>query len=607
MASIHDLIKLGDGFSYSWLNFLPPEISTGPLSSVLEQIRALLWEESVLYAWSEEKLATPHRLRILPAFFIHDQQPLFHDTAEQTVYLSPRYDNSLIPKLRDLGLEDLSWDELIARLSSDVLGSSSTLKCTPLDDDWHAAFANFIEKALVASAKPKNGLKRIANAIRGLPIIPLSDGTWAKPSETIYFPQLDDLNIPSDLAFDLVDPQALLTGAQRELYESLEVSDCDPSDVCARIINLHRRTSIKGSTSTTTLNVLSHLQFLHKFSPSVSRNDRKMLIAETSNGKFRRAKSGLFFPSDHEYHAERLIDTVRLKDSTLITARDRDKVLHGEFMTPENIAVFHHGLKWEEWLAQILSIRYYPSLVGGSEEPSLSPIMSKVIEADSRIFLGTLRAHWVSSYASEVKNAGKVFVDYLRAQPVLCSDGSSRPLEKTFPPHPQLVQLADELGFRNFMPFLELSGSEFVLDEWKFLEKFDVQFGTDRDFWLQAIRSLKMAEYLPPDRIRSSARRIYEEIGRIASQKDHEFIFVSDCVVGIGLILIFPRTFSSMADAFAIHKIVLTGDLLRNVAGKDQILTTNTSCLATFSKALPQSRISSLRSSTLRTWIEMML
>lgn len=523
MTAIQALIRIGQELPYRWLEYLPRSTIDGYLSPLPNRIFALLKERPVLRAWAENALAPPSRMHRLPSYFIHEQAPLLKDTGKPTIYLAPQYSAlGLNTPLSSLGVKVIPWWEKIERLGHHVKNQQAVPESGALKDAWRDSFATFIEKALELSASSDQA-KWIKRRLWDLPIIPLRD-RWARPSETVYFDQVEDQMIPTNLGLHLVNPDALTTGAQRRMYESLGVSHCDPKVVGDRIMKF--QTQAVSTDSQVIRTFVDNLRFLHYTGRDIPSRDRPQLLAVTSENHIRRSMHELYFPSAKQYDTQKLLAGIREAKSSSISL-DCDIVLHQSFLSKECKAAFYHGLDWEHWLMENLSIRWYPPLTSKTARATLSPIMSATLMVDSTLFLGTLQAHWNTEYSLETILAGQAFLDHISSLPMLCVDGKRHALKDTFLPVEHLLELSGNLGVKSFLPFLDLPCPVFESHEWEFLEKFGVHSNSDLDYWLGSVRALRDAKDMPPQRKQESARRTYENLGRMANQESQQRIIVS--------------------------------------------------------------------------------
>ena len=368
--------------------------------------------------------------------------------------------------------------------------------------------------------------RQLKDRIWKLKFIPLQDGKWASPADSVYYPRIDEQEIPADLMLNLLHPQALGTGSQKALYESLGVSQCPPQMVFTRIMDVQfERSPRSGDIPTAVL----HWRFLHWFGKDISLHDRKQLFAYSANRNKRDVKEGLYFPSSDAYAAQSLlkvIEEARLPGKGIQT----DLILNKYFLPENNPQTFHHGRTWKQWLEEIAIIRRYPpllnvtSLFGGN---CLSPILQKILEADSGVFLHTLCNHWPREYSHEYQSNRMLLNQIFQGVKVKCVNGETLGIAQTFFPTKELRENAEDLGVKESMPFVKLKEASPNELEWSFLKNFDVKFDVSLEFWLRSLTALRRVEGLSPTGMQASAKKIYEKIGHIANQETLESIKVS--------------------------------------------------------------------------------
>ena len=422
----------------------------------------------------------------------------------------------------DIGVKPITWSELLRILCRDCESEESRRKAIPLSDDWHSSFAMFIRKALEVATSGTNGW--IKNDIQRLPIIPLEDGSWTKPAETVYFHEIDDQIIPTNLGLRLLRPVACGTGEQRSFYIVLGVSDCRPKYLGDRIMEF--QLSERAGSIANSYTMALHLKFLHYEGRDIAESDRRRLIACTSRNKWCRAERDLYFPSDKEHDAQCLVDKI-LSSGATDDSFSGHVVLHKEYFSIWNATTFHHGRTWEQWLRYFLGVRYFPRLIvrvfGGLK---LSPILDKICKLDSVLFLAVLQQHWVEDYSLEIRPYQHQ-LSHLSHVRVQCVNGVQRELNRSFFPSPDLLKHTAGMGIDKLMPFLKLPSPSPSPDEWDFLMRQNVHFDDDLDFWLEALSVVKDATTLSPLEKPRSVQTIYESIGRLANKDSASKIKVS--------------------------------------------------------------------------------
>ncbi|KAI9657880.1 MAG: hypothetical protein M1831_004116 [Alyxoria varia] len=513
---------LRHNYVYQWLEYLPKFPTDGfwePLpKAILERLKVC----RVLKPYSGGSLASPSKLSILPECFVHNNEALLDDSESPTVYLSPEYSNrGYGTKLRDLGLRELTWTQIIDRVEKDLNRGDSKVKNTTLQDEWHVRFSELIDEMLCGEISDTE-----KGRIWDLNFIPLRGGSWATPSQEVYFPRVGEQEIPLNLELKLVHPEGMCTGAQMSLYKTSGVSECNPDTVVNKILDFQLRKSKPWTGRIPVKTVLLHLQFLHFAGKGLANAEKRELLAVSTDNNLHRAVDGFYFPSTDPYDTQSLLRVVREKG----VAGSNFKpgiILDDWFISEKRPPAYHHGRSWTQWLRDFALVRRYPPFVTVNDSTRtyrLSTILSKVQEADSALLLSTLHAHWSEAYESEYRNHEQDMNRDMRCRKVSCTHGISVELAEAFFPSTELNRIAEELGTRSNMPFVQLESTYPNQSEWRFLSNFGVQFDSSLDFWLKSISALRKDESLGLSEKRDSARRVYENIGLMVNLESQERI-----------------------------------------------------------------------------------
>ena len=91
------------------------------------------------------------------------------------------------------------------------------MKARTTDDDWYGLVAEILN----ASATQSSGL----NTLRYIELVPLKDGSWTSCNAgSIYYPRVDDIDVPTDLGLRLLEPNSYQISPRQELFQRLKVS-----------------------------------------------------------------------------------------------------------------------------------------------------------------------------------------------------------------------------------------------------------------------------------------------------------------------------------------------------------------------------------------------
>lgn len=511
---------LQDAFVYEWLKFLPSYQPGNFWSGLLSRILASLNQVPVLLLRGEDassqQFALPKAVKLLPYPFLHDNAPLLQDTERPTVYLADGYRTSgLENKLLSLGVEPFTCPDVLDRIQHDLYTSShSLIKNTDLDSDWHSQFGRLLEEMI----KHEDFADIIKPRLWALPVIPLQSGSWGRPSDAIFNCTVLKQAVPKDLGFNLLHEAVSKTGEQKQLYSAMGITDCNPKEVCLRIIRSHKTVSFGGDVSL----LVSHLEFLHRHASDLSPDAVQNLFIVTSGCKPARVSKGLYFQSSLRYSTQQLFTSIR---SDLITREnfDTEIFLHDLYVHPHQSTKARNGLTWVQWLEQKVHVRYYPPLT--DLWGKLSPLLSLVLESDSVEFLGALRSHWVESYdaASDPKKFPSTNKALQQAQ-VTCVNGPLKPMEATYFPTEELLTVCRSLHLEQIMSFIKLPENPGGEDDWALLHRFKVGFKPNLKFYLDC--ALNIRNISTTAKQLEAAVKIYENIGQLASLGNEKTISV---------------------------------------------------------------------------------
>jgi hypothetical protein len=212
---------------YQWVRYLSTEYVQDGLWSQLQQNLFEKLKMKPAFVSMAGGFLYPKDLRFVPLALRDGYgEPLLPDCDcgnHDEKYLSKEYDKMLDhPVLRNLGVTDLTTAEFIHRLEHDLNGPNSRMVATPHEDTWHSRTATVLVKAM------EN--KEYSGQISRLPIIPLRNGRWVRPSNgTIYFPTCLGIVIPTYLPLSIVDPHTLDDPERVKLFQRLGVHECDPN------------------------------------------------------------------------------------------------------------------------------------------------------------------------------------------------------------------------------------------------------------------------------------------------------------------------------------------------------------------------------------------
>jgi hypothetical protein len=250
---------------YHWAHYIPVEHITNQFwRGIQTKILDSLGSKDVFYTASEsgaEQRQAAKRLRIVPKRYRRDVDgnPLLRSLGTSRIFhVSDIYNHFDLEVMKRLGTQELSKQEFLYHLVGDLENRASRMR-TITARDWHAKVADI----LVTEMDTPNALQ----FVKALAVVPLDDKSWIAPSgKDIFFPTLDDIDIPIDLNLKLVDPKALEIPSRNQLFSALGVKNCPPKRVFQgiedRYSNSKKKSSPPVASISTTQNV-NHVKFVY--------------------------------------------------------------------------------------------------------------------------------------------------------------------------------------------------------------------------------------------------------------------------------------------------------------------------------------------------------
>lgn len=512
---------------YQWLRFLPMSPITGFWQSLCELIREDLMRREPFLSRNGVSLGASE-VRSLPVDFLHEGKPLLPSPAHDYSFLSGRYDDSLLPALRYVGVQELSSDEILNLLSIDLTKARPSIQERPLNNNWHNSFARLLETLLQQESAKAS--KRILEKLCRMRIIPVRDGkelAWRKPASatcTIYFPVVVEdghgadrvqITIPTDLGLTVLHPAAASQTIRKQVYGLLGVQDCSPTEICSKI---EAAQSLESRRETS--DMVAHFELLFWFSHEMSTDQRAKLQADSAGNNYSSA-SGLFFQSPRKFDAA-------LLGQLEATGKGRNQLLHPDYQQSTLSTRNRGGHSWESWLQDVAGIRWYPPLQDPATNGKLHCIITKVLKTNSMAFLPMLQAHWVEEYAETCRWNLKV-KQALKKAKVVCRNGQKEELSKTWFPCHRIIDAARVYGVEDELPILELPNADRACElcDWSCLRDLDVQSATGLDFY----RDLLLACSKSTPRSLAHMVDLYVNLGNSAGLNNSEELKVSLCVL----------------------------------------------------------------------------
>lgn len=462
---------------HSWLDWLPKSGMERPWRTLYTSIIERLTVEPVAQTWERGQFKAPKLLRVVVPSARHRGKPILPDLPDE-LYLASEYTEHHVSRLKELRIDNISWNDAVDRLQADLLQPGSRLRTTPCKDSWHEAFADLFAPAFASDNKSMIATVR---RIRNLAIIPLINGKqWSGAPEgvfgnvqKVYFAYTGSTPIPETISLRLLDRSASQNIKRRAFYKALGVEDCEKEMVFSKIRERHR-------TRPQYFDTIADLQYMYH--QRYDSDDLKSWVwAPLQSGTATKAANKVFYlPSDGEFDMYQLVP---LADRCYLS-----KILYDS--EPPDVRVNEES--WQKWLTRVFSATSHPLLIGNPSSSGnghdLSPSLVIVLQDNPAKFLGTLRAHW-SLYQ---RQAHLVAWD-LRTRKVPCRSKSLLPLESTYLPTSEIINELARLGVKqSAIDLLDVSTG--TLDEadyksWRFLEDYGVDSKPGLHFYKNVICS----------------------------------------------------------------------------------------------------------------------
>ncbi|GFF84697.1 conserved hypothetical protein [Aspergillus udagawae] len=430
--------------AYQWMRYLPDiEWGDGFWEALPEEICRQLKLTSTMWTRSQCNMRCIGDIRLIPSSMCDKYgKPLLPDL-DWEQYPSSHYARKDLISLRDYGLPRMDRWEFLERLRQDVSnGGSSIMRNPDTNDDWHSAVAKYLIS--VSGSK----YQRTLETIKEIELIPLMGGRWRCPSVLdrypVYFTQAHGYALPTDGIFDLIEPNAEINPARKQLFALLGVQEASVRDIRCKIT--HRDALLAPGLETSR----SHLQFLYLTAHLDREHDQPItysLLKLTDNAS--RLKSRLdgtwYFPDEEPYSPQKLLAQF---DPTPL-------ILHPHYMRDCPEKPEEETRSWRAWLSEMFGIREVIPLTSNKH---LSEECLYLAKSCQEKFLPFLLKYWPFEGAYIADNPD--LVKALLNIEVLCENGRAYPLGKTYVRTAQLEYADGFLREGEFFPWLKLDPSD---------------------------------------------------------------------------------------------------------------------------------------------------
>ena len=505
---------------FQWMGYLPSKntISEQFWAKLLPRIVTRLKNAPIMLSWSEKYWKLPHQLKwLLPSCQDDDGEPLFEDLPNE-LYLSPGYKPCKYSDFDTLGIQNVTVDDLIERVRADLSKPNSKMKSPTTKESWHSRSADML-------LLPFKNKWTIQKEVRGLPLIPLHDGSWVSGDVgSIFYPENAGVPVPTDIGVRLVDQEALNVTSRHSLFSELGVRDCKPPVVIRSIVGRYNRWNAVDLTHS-----IEHLRYLYWHIPESQKSlDKSIYLKDQEGAPVYRTfvtlgrddliVDDLYLESDEEYGAKRLL--MQIKDGDKILAPQFPAhFLHVGYLKAVSPEARRYDLSWTDWLQTFAEVQSIPRLASSRYPTKLSNVFLHIAKHRGDRLVGALAAHWPSYNTSMTDEIAQT----LSKACVTCENVGDRPLKQTYMPMPKLKKRCNELGIQGGIPFLELPHElrQEPPEKWDFLKRFSVGHKANLDFYIDILVYMARVGQIFGENSRAIYVTVYEEIEKHSKVEDY--------------------------------------------------------------------------------------
>jgi hypothetical protein len=413
-------------------------------------------------------------------------EPMFGSKAD---YISKDYPDTVREAVSWLGVTAPDWNWVCDKLK--VLHKKGLLASKMQSAEWCSDLA----KVVLDSVKPNDA--SYARDLRGIPIIPLTDGTWrCAPSkdDPIFFPVSLGARIPPGLPLSLVQENASVCPMRKKLFRLLGVKDCDVPSVVERILAYH--TKLRSALAD---EIIAQLKYLYKMREHLQYGDMEKIYFKCSPPTLHLQKGG-------STYANISCDG---KLQQLFSGCSEINFLHENYFVDLNLT---ERAALAEWLRQTAGVALAPRFIATSSR-ELHADFKWLLDTKSDQVLATLRQHW-SIYKDIITSKAR---DTLANHEFLCCSRSAVTLRKTRIPSWTLTHKAMAIGPVRKCHFLAIPSNN--AEDWKFLSSLGVDMDDELNYYLWLLSQSGFQRHVYAD----GPKKLYLEIQSRAfspSEKD---------------------------------------------------------------------------------------
>lgn len=443
--------RVRPNLKFSWFRYLPRNIHDSFLGPVENAIISKLSSLPILCS-ADGTYRLPHQFVIAGSSCDADGEPFIPEAylPGKLYYLSHPYDlDTDGAHFERLGVKPMSNEHFIGGLNK--MRSQMPLQSTI----WHEAVC----QKLYGIPNTRTGRRNLSLEIRQLPILPLSDGSWASAnSDSVIFFDTELAGIPQDLGIQFLEADISPASWRHKLFKKLGVREADCQFVANKILEHHRNSWPPDSVQS----MISHavFMFVHRYSKGCPNPtglrvmDERAAVAEAKDVY-------ADIPDPRQ--------SIRMRDVLPPPAR----FLHPDYLQEDGVA---RSETWTQWLRDSLSLNIFPRLIdGGKLSPEFEALARTV---DTHKLLIVLKETW-PKWSGRL-NATSIL--WLSQIVIVCEDGSKCMLKESYIKKESLKHCMD-------LPFLPIDEVDDA--DWNFLSKLGVTSRIDGSFYLRQLMRLK--------------------------------------------------------------------------------------------------------------------
>lgn len=472
----------GQSLRYTWPLFLTDRGGTIKFWSRLKiWIFHRLKKDDVLESRRKGKLVSPQSLFYIPEAFRLGNKPLVEDGSSELHHLSFLYDSEImntLPILKEMGVTEMQFPIFYEELRSvtKILGDSFLKKQSK---EWHSKVTHLFFRNRYKLELPDIDV----------PLIPLRDGRWVKPSQSHLFfeGETTGLVVPEGLDICLVDHEASQDGNRMTFFQWAGVRKCDQAEVCQMIMELYSHFKERSL-----IHSVQDLIYLFQ-------TPREVYAESVETFK-------LFGADNHFTYAKRLYIEDPGKKSIISKYAKDPKSSMPTFNSIYAEAVQKLGKETEffRWARSRLKMCHLPRLVNEQRLPSPEFNFLKAYAVEDLLLL--LRDNW-DYYSKDINsqspNASKL-KQAISEMRVKCTDGVLRPLTQTVLPL-EALKLAGQ-----HLVFVDIPQPNNI--RWLKLSTFGVLTNLSTEFYLSELKALA-AQQATRSASKVAVEAIYSELG----------------------------------------------------------------------------------------------